>query len=388
MERIYMDNGATSFPKAPGVGEAMCHYIEHIGVNVGRGAYEKAYNAQRVVLETREMLADLFEAASSQNIVFTKNITESLNIVLKGLLMPGDHVVISSVEHNAVMRPLSGLEKSGVVVTRVKTDSEGNLDLQGFYNAVNHKTKLVLMTHASNVSGTILDLAPVGAYCRENGIWLVVDAAQTAGVIPVSLRTLTADAICFTGHKGLLGPQGIGGIAFRSAFADVVKPLIEGGTGSASESEIQPALMPDKFEAGTPNLPGIFGLHSALMYLKEVGISSIHAHEMALVRRFKEALDGVEGIRWIGRADYEWRMGLVSLDFENGDNAEVAHELENVYNISTRVGMHCAPAAHKTFGTFPKGTVRFSFSGFTTFDEIDKTTRAILIIAGLLETNR
>lgn len=385
MNRIYMDNGATSFPKAPGVGEAMRQYIEDIGVNVGRGAYAEAYDAQRVVLDTREKLAHLFGAASPSDVIFTKNVTESLNLLLKGLLSPGDHIITSSVEHNAVMRPLTSLEKKGVEVTRVLVDQQGNLDLQDFFKCIKTNTKAVIMTHASNVSGTVLDLAPVGSFCRSNGIWMLVDAAQTAGLIPVSLETLKADAICFTGHKGLLGPQGIGGIAFRRALADVVDPLIEGGTGSASESEVQPMMMPDKFEAGTPNLPGIYGLHRALEYLEEIGIETIHQHEIMLVERFWDALHAAPGIRWVGRQDVQWRTGVVSLDFEHSDNAEVAAELEQTYAISTRVGMHCAPAAHKALGTFPKGTVRFSFSGFTTEKEVDTAVNAILEIVRHIE---
>jgi cysteine desulfurase family protein len=363
----------------------MRQYIEDIGVNVGRGAYAEAYDAQRVVLDTREKLAHLFGAASPSDVIFTKNVTESLNLLLKGLLSPGDHIITSSVEHNAVMRPLTSLEKKGVEVTRVLVDQQGNLDLQDFFKCIKTNTKAVIMTHASNVSGTVLDLAPVGSFCRSNGIWMLVDAAQTAGLIPVSLETLKADAICFTGHKGLLGPQGIGGIAFRRALADVVDPLIEGGTGSASESEVQPMMMPDKFEAGTPNLPGIYGLHRALEYLEEIGIETIHQHEIMLVERFWDALHAAPGIRWVGRQDVQWRTGVVSLDFEHSDNAEVAAELEQTYAISTRVGMHCAPAAHKALGTFPKGTVRFSFSGFTTEKEVDTAVNAILEIVRHIE---
>lgn len=385
MKKIYMDNGATSFPKAPGVSKAMCNYIEDIGSNVGRGAYEDALEASRVILDTRERICRLFNFKSSNNVVFTKNITESLNIILKGLLGEGDHIIVSSLEHNAVMRPLTSLKEKGVSFSRAKSDGEGNLILSSVSELINENTKAIVMTHASNVCGTILDLESVGKIAKDNNLYFIIDAAQTAGLIEVDYEKLNADAIAFTGHKGLLGPQGTGGFIISDELADRISPLIEGGTGSVSDSEEQPNYMPDKFESGTPNIVGLYGLNASLRYIEEKTIENIRMLELNHVSRFIKALEDIKNIRIVGRKDLENRTAVVSLDFLGGDNAMLSWELEQSYHIATRVGMHCAPSAHKALNTYPQGTVRFSFSSFNTEEEIDYAVKAIKEIVSRIE---
>src|SRR6056297_142404 len=377
-KNVYMDNGATSFPKAPGVGQAMSGYINEVGCSVNRGAYESAFSAENIVFETREMIAGLFNFNKPENVVFTKNITESLNVIIKGLLGRGDHVVNYPVEHNAVMRPLMALRDRGVSFSRAKCDSEGNLDIEDFKRQIQKNTKAVVMTHGSNVSGTVLDLESVGAFCKEKEIPFIIDAAQTAGFLNVDMQRLGADAIAFTGHKSLLGPQGTGGFAIKDGLAEKLSTFIEGGTGSLSEMEEQPSYMPDKFESGTPNVVGIFGLHAALDYIVKTGVEQIAAHELEMTKRFIEGLGDIPEVSLIGRKDLSWRTAVVSLDFTGRDNAIIAHELSKRYGISTRCGLHCAPAAHKTLGTFPQGTVRFSLGYSTAAEDVDYTVQSII----------
>lgn len=377
MKSVYLDNGATSFPKAPGVVDAMVEYMTKVGSNVNRGAYDTSYTAEQIVFETRTQLMDLFDGEKPEHVVFTCNVTESLNVLLKGFLKSGDHVVTSGVEHNAVMRPLRSLEQKGVLLDIAPCTEEGDLDLAAFRKMIRPDTRLVVMTHASNVCGTVIDLRAVGEICRSNDIRFIVDAAQTAGVIPVSMKTFQADAIAFTGHKSLLGPQGMGGFVIKDSFVSQVAPLIEGGTGSRSDSEMQPEFMPDKFEAGTPNIPGIYGLNAAMKYIFETGMNLIHEKEMALTYHFIEGLKTMDHVRIIGKKSTDNRTAVVSVDFPNEDNGLVAHYLDRDFNIKTRCGMHCAPAAHNSLKTFPKGTVRFSFGFFNSFAEVDYALQAI-----------
>lgn len=380
MKKIYMDNGATSFPKAPTVASAMCHYIEHIGTNVGRGAYENAFEAQRVIEDTREKLCKLFNFPKTQNVIFTKNITESMNIIIKGLIKSKDHVIISPFEHNAIMRPLRSLESIGVGYSKVKSDDQGRLMLKDISSLIQDNTKAIIMTHASNITGTVLDLEAVGKIAKDHNLFFIIDAAQTAGLVEVDFEKLGADAIAFTGHKGLLGPQGTGGFIITDELAKEIPPFIEGGTGSKSDSEIQPHYLPDKYESGTPNTVGLYGLHAALSYLENTGIDTIKEIEHKRVDAFLTGLKAIaskESLRILGADELSDRTGVVSLDFSPRDNAEIAWLLEEGYGISTRVGMHCAPSAHKAMGTFPQGTVRFSFSSFTSHKEIEIALDAI-----------
>lgn len=375
--KVYLDNGATSYPKAPGVKEAIMDFFDNIGTSVNRGSYDKSLQAERIVYETREMLCELFNYDNTNNVVFTKNITESLNIVLKGFLKEGDHVIISSVEHNAVMRPLTKLADKGVTFSKACCNELGELDIEDLKKQLKPNTKMVVMTNCSNVCGTILDLKSVGQFCKENDLFFVVDAAQTAGVINVDMKELNADVICFTGHKSLLGPQGIGGFIINDRINPLVDTFIEGGTGSKSESEEQPHYLPDKFESGTPNIVGIYGLHASLKYLKQVGIKVIYDHEMLLTQRFLDGIKDIEGIRIIGKKDILNRLAVVSIDFTNEDNSEIAHILSTNFGIATRVGLHCAPSAHRTFGTLESGTIRFSFSYANTVEDIDYAIKSI-----------
>ena len=364
MKNLYMDNGATSFPKAPGVSESMCNYLNHVGASVNRGVYHNSHEAENTLYETRELLCSLFNFDQPENVVFTKNVTESLNVLLKGFFRKGDHVIVSSVEHNAVMRPLNALKARGVDFTRIMSNKNGVLSAEAIVSGIKPNTKGVVMTHASNVSGMILPLEKVGEICKKNRLKFIIDAAQTAGVISVNFQKLSADAIAFTGHKSLLGPQGIGGFLITTELADQVVSLLEGGTGSLSDLEIQPDYMPDKFESGTPNMPGIYGLNAALKYIIKEGIDTIYEKEMALMEIFLEALMNMNHVHIIGRGDIEKRVGILSVDFVNADNGEMAYRLYSDYGIMTRSGMHCAPSAHKTLGTFPRGTVRFGLSHF------------------------
>lgn len=377
MRKVYLDNGATSFPKAPGVAEAMIDYILNNGANVGRGIYESSFHAENIVFDTREKLARLFNFHEPANVVFTKNITESLNIVLKGLLNEGDHVLVSSMEHNAVMRPLNALSKRGVSISRVQCNMVGELNPEDIRRSIKESTRAVVMTHASNVCGTILDLEEVGNICREKGLMFIVDAAQTAGFMDVDYKNLKADVIAFTGHKSLLGPQGMGGFIISEELARKIGTFVEGGTGSLSDKEIQPEYMPDKLEAGTQNIPGIYGLNAALDYLEKRGIENLRNVEMNMVQEFLNGLRKVEGIEIIGKKSIVGRTGVVSIDVPGRDNADISFRLNDEYGIATRCGMHCAPSAHQTLGTFPRGTVRFSFSHFNTMEEVDYTLDAI-----------
>jgi len=371
MKGIYFDNAATSFPKAPGVVENMADYLTFVGANINRGAYGSSYEAGRTVFETRELICQFFNFPKPENVVFTKNITESLNIVLKGLLREGDHIIVSSLEHNAVMRPLSTLQKKGVEVSRVPCGDNGELNPGLLDNLIKPHTKAVVMTHASNVNGTILPLEEVGTICRKHNLLFIIDSAQTAGFIELDFARLKADALAFTGHKGLLGPQGIGGLLLTEELASRIEPLIEGGTGSLSESENQPPYLPDKFESGTMNIPGIFGLNAAVKYLLEKGIDTIREHELLLTKTFLQGVMNIPGLKLVGLPDTTGRTALVSLDFINLDNAAVADMLYKHFNIMTRCGLHCAPSAHLALRTFPQGTVRFSFSSFNTLKEIE-----------------
>lgn len=377
MKKIYFDNGATSFPKAPGVGEAMLNAINNVGGSVNRGVSSQSMQSEHVIYETREMLCELFEFEHPENVIFTKNVTESINLVLKSFLKPGDHVIVSSVEHNAVMRPLHILKEEGVRVTKIPVTLEGKIDFQALEAQINQATKLIIMTHGSNVTGTVLPLEEVGQIAQQHGVRFVVDVAQSAGHRRISMKTFNCDALCFTGHKGLLGPQGIGGLLIRDDFAKVLTSYIQGGTGSKSNSEIQPSYMPDKFESGTPNIPGIYGLNAALHYLKEKDVEVIHKIESDLVDYFVEAIKeaGIEA--YIGPDTQEKRSNVVSIDFKAYDNAIISSELVHTYGVSNRCGMHCAPSAHESFGTFPQGTVRLSISHFNTKEEIDYVVESI-----------
>ena len=371
MKDIYFDNSSTSFPKAPNVGRAMGEFIENGAFNINRGSYEGAYEAGSAVLGTREMLKDLFNCPNSKNVVFTPSVTYSLNFFIKGFLKPGDHVLVTSVEHNAVMRPLVQMEKLGVEFDAVPCDEEGGVTADDFRAYIKENTKAIITTHASNVCGTIIPIEEIGALCKEKGLVYAVDTAQTAGILNIDMQKANIDFLAFTGHKGLLGPQGIGGFIASDKLEGLIDPVISGGTGSLSDSEEIPDFLPDRFESGTLNLPGIIGLHQALVYLKEAGIDNMRKEKMEITKYFLDQVKEIDGVKVAGKKTVEGRLGVVSIDFEGFDNSIVSFYLSSKYKIMTRVGMHCAPRAHKTLKTFPQGTVRFSFSHFNTKEEVD-----------------
>lgn len=380
MKDIYFDNSSTSFPKAPNVGRAMGEFIENGAFNINRGSYEGAYEAGSAVLDTREMLKDLFNCPNSKNVVFTPSVTYSLNFFIKGFLKPGDHVLVTSVEHNAVMRPLVQMEKLGVEFDAVPCDEEGGVTADDFRAYIKENTKAIITTHASNVCGTIIPIEEIGALCKEKGLVYAVDTAQTAGILNIDMQKANIDFLAFTGHKGLLGPQGIGGFIASDKLEGLIDPVISGGTGSLSDSEEIPDFLPDRFESGTLNLPGIIGLHQALVYLKEAGIDNMRKEKMEITKYFLDQVKEIDGVKVAGKKTVEGRIGVVSIDFEGFDNSIVSFYLSSKYKIMTRVGMHCAPRAHKTLKTFPQGTVRFSFSHFNTKEEVDVCIDAIKTI--------
>ena len=380
MTKIYFDNGSTSYPKAPGVGAAMAQLIEQGAFNINRGNYEGAYEVAERVLETRELLADMFGAERSKQVIFTPGITYSLNYVIKGLLKAGDHVLVSGLEHNAVMRPLHQMMEQGVTYEVIPTDREGMVKVSDVERLLRKETKAVIVLHASNVCGTVVPIEEIGQICKKYGLYFVVDTAQSAGTLPINMKESNIDFLAFTGHKGLLGPQGIGGFLISEELNKELKPLIAGGTGSISDRFEMPDTLPDKYESGTMNLPGIIGLHASLDYIQKTGLQKIHQKKMELTKYLLDGLKNYPDIRVVGRQGLEDRVAVVSLDFQNADNAMAAFQLEAEYGIMTRVGLHCAPLAHKTLGTYPQGTVRIAFSQNNTFEEIDVLLSALKTI--------
>ena len=375
MNRIYLDQASTSFPKAPGVAQAMMDYQTMNGVNVNRGCYSSAYSAEEVIYETRQLLAELFHFSKCKNVIFTPNVTTSLNFILKGFLKPGDHILVSAMEHNAVMRPVVQLASSGISFDRIPCRTDGSMILEKVEELIRPETKAIVTLHASNVCGTRMPLDALGEICQRHQLYFVVDSAQTAGIVPINMDKMHIDALAFTGHKGLRGPQGTGGFLVSQELAEQMEPLISGGTGSVSHTEEIPDFMPDRFESGTPNLPGIYGLHEALLYLKTHSLQAINEKELSLTGYFLEQLQALDDtgrhIRIIGKKDLTDRNAVVSIQTPEIDMSQVAWQLDNEYGVMTRVGLHCAPNAHKTLGTYPAGTIRFSFGPENTKNELD-----------------
>lgn len=375
MNRIYLDQASTSFPKAPGVAQAMMDYLTMNGVNVNRGCYSSAYSAEEVIYETRQLLAELFHFSKCKNAIFTPNVTTSLNFILKGFLKPGDHILVSAMEHNAVMRPVVQLASLGISFDRIPCRTDGSMILEKVEELIRLETKAIVTLHASNVCGTRMPLDALGEICQRHQLYFVVDSAQTAGIVPINMDKMHIDALAFTGHKGLRGPQGTGGFLVSQELAEQMEPLISGGTGSVSHTEEIPDFMPDRFESGTPNLPGIYGLHEALLFLKTHSLQAINEKELSLTGYFLEQLQALDDtgrhIRIIGKKDLTDRNAVVSIQTPEIDMSQVAWQLDNEYGVMTRVGLHCAPNAHKTLGTYPAGTIRFSFGPENTKNELD-----------------
>lgn len=396
---IYLDHAATTMPKPEAVVRAVGNALRSMG-NAGRGVHEASLDAARIIYDTRVRLAELFGAENPAQIAFTANATESLNIAIKGILQPGDHVIATELEHNSVLRPLYEMEEKGVKLTFIKSDRLGRLDYGEFENSIRKDTRAVICTHGSNVTGNIVDIGRIGRIAKKHGILFVVDASQTAGVFPIDVQKMQIDILCFTGHKGLLGPQGTGGLYVRAGVH--VRPLLSGGSGVLTYSKAHPAQMPTALEAGTLNAHGIAGLHAALGYLQETGIDRIRKKEQDLMWYFYSRIKEIPGVKVYGdfeedlfqsftadlktdRASYTYnrkeRCPIVSLNVRDYDSSEVSDVLYRDYGISTRPGAHCAPLMHLALGTVEQGTVRFSFSHCNSMEEIDRVIAALWEIA-------
>lgn len=376
---VYLDNAATSWPKPDSVYREIVKCIKEYGANPGRSGHRMAMQASEKIFECRQNLAKLFGITDPLRIAFTSNATEAINLAVKGLLVPGDHVIISSLEHNAVVRPLKKMETAGVELSIVKADCNGVVNTAEIAKEIKINTKLLIITHASNVTGTVNNLGILGRLAKEHNILFMVDAAQTAGNYPLNVGLMNIDLLAFPGHKGLLGPQGTGGLYIRSGI--ILDTLKEGGTGSLSESLEQPEFLPDRFESGTLNTPGIAGWNEGVKYILETGIDNIQQHENQLARYMLERLGDIKKVKVYGNADPEQRTGVISITIDGKDSNEVCRELDEEYDIAARGGLHCAYLAHKTIGTQDTGTIRFSVGLFNTTREIDLALKAIDTIA-------
>lgn len=371
---IYMDNAATTMHKPQEVIDAVVMAMSSMG-NAGRGVNEASLSASRIIYDTREKLCRLFGAEDPRQIVFTPNSTESLNIAIKGILNSGDHVIATMLEHNSVLRPLYEMEKKGVRLTIVKSDQNGRFNLKDIEDAIAEDTKMIVCTNGSNLTGNYVDPEPVGTLARERGIVFVVDASQTAGVFPIDVQKMKIDVLCFTGHKGMLAPQGTGGMYVRKGL--VIRPLKSGGSGVQTYSKTHPIEMPTALEAGTLNGHGIAGLHAAVEYLEKTGVDNIRAREQDLMWRFYEGVKDIPGVKVYGDFSSKNRCPIVTLNIGDYDSSEVSDELLTEYGISTRAGGHCAPLMHEALGTVEQGAVRFSFSHYNTEEEVDTAIEAI-----------
>lgn len=376
---IYLDNAATSFPKPERVYVEMDKCMRQYCANPGRSGHRLALEAGRAIYRTRERLCRLFNIESPMQVVFTSNATEALNLGIKGLLKEGDHVVTTSMEHNSVARPLTALKAKGVSTTYVGCDSKGYLNPRDIERAIKKNTALIVITHASNVTGTLMPVKEVGCIAKERGIPFMLDAAQTAGIYDIDVRDMNIDILAFPGHKGLMGPQGTGGL-YISENLDVLQ-MKEGGTGSRSEELAQPVVVPDRYESGTPNTAGIVGLGEGVGFVLEKGTAAIRRHEEELSGMLLQGLEQIKGVKIYGPANPRFQAGVVSINIGDGDSGEISYILDRSYDIATRSGLHCSPLAHRTIGTFDQGTVRFSIGYFNTREDIEAALRAVEEIA-------
>lgn len=380
---IYFDNAATSWPKPEGVYTAAERFLRHFGGSPGRSGHTRALVADRLVYETREKATSLLGAGTPEEIVFTLNATDSLNMALKGVLEPGDHVVLTCMEHNSVLRPLGSLSRRGVITTTlVPADGSGCIDLEELEKAVGPKTKLIVSTHASNVTGRIMPVEEIGKLAEEKGVLFLLDAAQTAGVLPLDLGKIKPHLAAFAGHKGLLGPPGVGLLYVRKGVK--IKPWREGGTGSRSEEDWQPEFMPDYLEAGTMNTTGLAGLYEGFKFIEETGVSAIREHEVKLASLLREGLREIKKVKVFGSPRDEDSVAVISFIVEGLDSGELGFILEQAYGILCRTGLHCAPYAHRALGTFPQGTVRFSLGYFNREEEVEHALAALREIVSQL----
>jgi len=380
---VYLDNSSTTFPKPKQVIDGMYKYMLNIGGNAGRGNYSNSLESNRCIYNARELICDFFGYDYPSNVIFTSNVTVSLNILIKGILKVGDHVITSSMEHNSVIRPLFFCKENlRINLDIIKSNSAGFMDINSFRNKITKKTKLVVITQASNVTGSIQDIHTIGKICNENGVFFIIDSSQGAGVLNINMEDVKANAIAFTGHKSLLGPQGIGGFVLDSKFNTSCSTLLHGGTGSLSFSLEQPDFLPDKFECGTHNVPGIVGLAEGIKYINHIGLDTIYTHNKYLINYLLNGLLNIDGIIVYGDLSGKMLTTCISINIKDLDASELSYYLE-CDGIKTRCGLHCSPLAHETIGTYPNGTVRLSISYFTTKVEIDYT----LMILNKISTN-
>lgn len=375
---IYLDNAATTLHKPPQVAEAVKQAILTAG-NAARGAHGASMQASRTVFETRQKLARLLSCPQADHVVFTANSTMALNIAIQGILSPEDHAISTDLEHNSVLRPLYALQEQGMALDFVRADRQGNIRYEDFAPLFRPNTKAVVCTHASNLTGNMLDVARIADIAHEHGALLIVDASQTAGTVPIDMTALGIDVLCFTGHKGLMGPQGTGGLCIRPGVN--IRPLLRGGSGVHSFDRHQPEAYPTRLEAGTLNSHGIAGLDAAADYLLETGVEAIHQKEQALMRRFYEGVRHIDGVTVYGDFTAPQRAAIVALNIRDYDSAEISDVLSADYGIATRPGAHCAPRMHEALGTVQQGAVRFSFSVFNTEEEADAAIAAVADLA-------
>lgn len=380
---IYLDNAATTFPKPERVYQEMDSCLRNYGANPGRSGHKLALDAGRAIYKTRELVCQLFNIENPMQVIFTSNATDSLNLALKGVLRSGDHVITTSMEHNSMVRPITALEEIGVENTIVQCDEQGVLDPQKIKTAIKTNTKLIAMTHASNVTGTLIPIQEVGLIAKEQGIYFLVDGAQTAGVYDIDVQKMNIDLFAAPGHKGLLGPQGTGILYIREGIE--LRHMKEGGTGSKSEQLQQPEIIPDRYESGTPNTPGIVGLGAGIDFILKTGIDKIREHEEGLLKVMLDEFGNIDKLRIYGPVDPKRQTAVVSINIGDEDSSEVSYVLDKVYDIAVRSGLHCAPLAHKTIGTFEQGTIRFSMGYFNTHEEIMKVVTALKQICDELE---
>jgi cysteine desulfurase family protein len=385
VRRKYLDNAATSFPKPAAVYAAVDDYNRRVGAAIGRGAYRTTIEGTATVQRCRKRIADLLGAEGPDRILFTFNCTDSLNLALHGLLHAGEHVITSIVDHNSVQRPLKEIQRRlGIEVTRVGADATGRVDPADFRRALRPQTKLIALIHASNVTGTIQPVAEVGKIAREAGALFLVDAAQTAGHLPIDLGNLPVDLLAGPGHKGLLGPLGTGFLYLRPGVEGRLASFRQGGTGTQSEDDVQPESLPDKYESGNHNAPGLVGLEAAATWLLERGVASVHEHAQGLTRQLLAGLSGIPGLRVLGPASENDRVGVVSVTVEGHEPQDVAAILDQSFGIETRAGLHCAPGAHRAIGSFSTGgTVRLSVGPFSTEEDVSAAVEALSQIAGV-----
>ncbi len=372
---LYFDHGATSYPKPKSVTAGALRAMESFGANPGRSGHQLALKASREIFDARETVAKFFNIKDPKQVIFTSNCTEALNLAIKGVLTKGDHVITTSMEHNSVLRPIKALENEGVENTIIQCRPDGSLPLEKVDQSIRENTKLIVLTHSSNLTGTLMPVEEVGKIARERGILFLVDAAQTAGLYPIDVEKMYIDLLAAPGHKALLGPQGTGFLYIKEDL--YLKTLKEGGTGSKSQDLIQPDILPDRYESGTPNTPGIVGLKEGIRFILEKGRDNLLHHEESLVKYFLEEMKKLDFIHVYGPKDCKKQSPVIALNFRDMDSSEIAYILDSMFDMAVRPGLHCAPLAHKTIGTLEQGAVRFSFGYSTTLEDVKKAVEAI-----------